>query len=123
MAYNRDKKYELREKRKMRVRRKLHGTASKPRLCVVKSNAHIHAQLIDDDNHSTIAALSTNGKELRGTDFTRSNKTSAREIGRRLAEAAKSKNIDSAIFDRGYSKFHGVLKELADAAKEAGLNI
>lgn len=123
MAYNRDKKYELREKRKTRIRSKIHGTASRPRFCVVKTNAHIHAQLIDDDSHATIAALSTNGKELRGTDFTRSNIKSAREIGRRLAEAAKSKNIDCAIFDRGYSKFHGVLKELADAAKEAGLNI
>lgn len=121
MRNNIVKKQILRKKRALRVRQHLHGTSVKPRLSVIKSNKHIHAQLIDDDARTTIASAATFGKEMRGTDFTKKNKASARKIGERIAEIAKEKNIKEVIFDRGPFKYHGILAELADAARSAGL--
>lgn len=111
----------VRRNRAFRVRKKFHGTSAKPRLCVFKSNSHIHVQLIDDDAQATLGAIGTFCKEFRNTEFGRRNKAGARKIGERIAEIAKAKNIKEVIFDRGPFKYHGVLAELADAARSGGL--
>lgn len=111
----------LRRRRAIRVRKHLRGDAVKPRLCVVKSNKHIQAQLIDDESGKTLGSVSTFNKEMRNTEFNKRNKESARKLGEKIAEIAKSKNIKEVIFDRGSAKYHGILAELADAAREGGL--
>lgn len=115
------KKRELRTKRAMRVRQKLRGTAMKPRLSVMKTNSHIRVQLIDDANGVTLGGTSTFSKEFKDTEFARKNKASARKLGERIAEIAKEKNIKTVVFDRGPFKYHGILAELADAARAGGL--
>lgn len=115
------RKQMLREKRAMRVRKHLRGTADMPRLSVVKSNKHIQVQLIDDDTGSTLGSSATFAKEFRDTDFCKKNKASARKLGEKIAEIAKEKNIRAVIFDRGPFKYHGILAELATAAREGGL--
>lgn len=115
------KKQELRKKRAWRVRKYIQGSAAKPRLSVFKSNKHIQAQLIDDTTGSTIGYVSTFAKEFRDTPHGRKNKESARKLGERIAEIAKAKNIKEVVFDRGPFKYHGILAELADAARAAGL--
>lgn len=112
---------ELKRKRALRVRKKIHGSSNKPRLCVVKTNQHIHVQLIDDDAGLTLGSISTFAKEFRNTEFSRKNKTSAKKLGERIAEIAKGQNIKEVVFDRGPFKFHGILAELAQAARDAGL--
>ena len=111
----------MREKRAMRVRKKLRGTAAKPRLCVVKSNMHIHAQLIDDVKSDTMASVATFGKEFKNTKYSRKNRESAKELGKRLAEKAKELQVKELVFDRGCSKYCGILKELAGAVRANGL--
>lgn len=115
------KNHQLREKRAMRVRKKVRGTSAKPRLCVVKSNCHIQVQLIDDESGHTLGGTATFAKEFRTTEFNKKNKASARKIGEHIAQIAKSKNIKEVVFDRGPSKYHGILAELADAARAGGL--
>lgn len=107
-----------RRNRVFRVRKTLHGSAVRPRLSVSKTNCHIYAQLIDDDNSVTLAGFGTQSKE---SSVKRKSKDSAREIGKQIAELAKKKNINTVIFDRGRYKFHGVVAELANGAREAGL--
>lgn len=107
-----------RESRVMRVRKSLHGSATRPRLSVSKTNCHIYAQLIDDDNAVTLAGFGTLSK---ASSMKKKSKESAREIGKHIAELAKQKNIHSVIFDRGRYKFHGIVAELANSAREAGL--
>lgn len=116
-----EKNNEIRKRRTLRVRKKIHGTAARPRLSVVKTNKHILAQLIDDDAHHTIASSSTLSKDLRQTEFNRKSKAAARRVGEEIAKIAVSKNIKEVIFDRGPSKYHGVLAELANGARENGL--
>jgi len=111
----------LRKKRALRVRKHLRGTGEKPRLCVVKSNCHIQAQLIDDEKGVTLCGISTYDKHFRNTEFNRKNKASAKKLGEYIAEAAKGKNIKECVFDRGPFKYHGILAELADAARAGGL--
>lgn len=111
----------LRGKRAIRVRQHLRGSETKPRLCVVKSNKHIQAQLIDDEAGKTLGAVATYSKDLRETEFGKKNKPAARKLGELIAEIAKSKNIKEVVFDRGPFKYHGVLAELADAARAGGL--
>jgi large subunit ribosomal protein L18 len=115
------KKHILQNRRQQRVRSKMHGTAVKPRLCVKKSNKHILAQLIDDDTHHTLASVSTYSKQFRDTKFSKKNKESGRELGKVMGEMAIGQNIKEIIFDRGSHKYHGVLAEFANAAREAGL--
>lgn len=115
------KSRQRREKRSLRVRKSLKGTSSKPRLSVYKSNAHIHAQLIDDEAGVTLGSISTFSKEFRNSSKTGRNKEAAIEIGKRIAEIAKEKNIDTVVFDRGPFKYHGVIAALADRARESGL--
>jgi large subunit ribosomal protein L18 len=107
------------QRRRFRVRKTLHGTPAKPRLSVYRSNFHIYAQLIDDDNEVTVASASSNDK---GTDITYGgNVAAALIVGRQLAEKAKALGITAAAFDRGHYRFHGRVKALARAATEAGL--
>ena len=112
---------ELRIKRALRNRKHLRGTAQKPRLCVVKTNKHIQAQLIDDEAGQTLGSASTQAKDFKSLDFAGRNKQSAKKIGEIIGEIAKQKNIKEVVFDRGPFKYHGILAELADAARAAGL--
>jgi large subunit ribosomal protein L18 len=121
MINNLMKRNVRRRRRAMRVRKQVRGTALKPRLSVFKSNAHIFAQLIDDEKGLTIASAGTVMKELRDKKLARKTKESARAIGVILAESAKQKNIVHAVFDRGFNKYHGLLAEVANAARETGL--
>lgn len=116
-----NKKHRLQERRKMRVRKSMHGTAVKPRLSVMKSNKHIHVQLIDDDKGHTIGAISTSSKEFRTTPTAKKNKESARKLGETIGAFAVKGNIKEIIFDRGPYKYHGILAELADGVRQAGL--
>lgn len=114
------KKHELQTKRKWRVRKRMHGTDSKPRLTVMKSNKHIHAQLIDDDKGHTIGSVTTASKEHRKSHG-KKNKEAARKLGEEIGAIAMKQNIKEIVFDRGPYKYHGVLAELADGVRQAGL--
>lgn len=122
MIKQNSKSRQLRNKRALRVRKHLRGTNLKPRLCVVKSNNHIQAQIIDDEKGITLGSVATFSKKFRNTEFSRKNKASARKLGEEIAEIAKSKNIKEIVFDRGPFKYHGILAELADAARAGGLH-
>jgi large subunit ribosomal protein L18 len=111
------KKNRNRLRRVLSNRKKLRGTAQKPRLCVVKTNKHIFVQLIDDDSGKTLAATSTMCKEVKSHKIGK-NKESARKLGEIIGAKAKEQEIKTLVFDRGHSKYHGVLKELADAARQ-----
>lgn len=108
-------------KRGMRVRRKLRSVCDRPRLSIVKTNCHIHVQLINDENGETLVSSGTNCKEFRNTEFNRKSKASARKLGTHFAELAQKKNIKEVLFDRGPFKYHGILAEFASAAREQGL--
>ena len=112
------RKIRARKARVMRVRKKLSGTMERPRLTVSKTNRHIFAQLVDDASGKTIAGMGTLSKDAK---IKKKSKESAKEIGKAIAEVAKSKKIQSVIFDRGRYKFHGIIAELANGAREAGL--
>ena len=107
-----------RERRHRRVRTKISGTPECPRLCVFRSNTNLYAQVIDDVNGVTLASASTLDKEVKTK---KSNKEAAKEVGALVAKRALEKNIKSVVFDRGGYIYHGVVKELAEAAREAGL--
>jgi large subunit ribosomal protein L18 len=111
-----------RAKRVMRVRKHLRGSSETPRLSVFKSNQHIAVQIIDDEKGITLAGIGTMSKDLRskGKALKRS-KSTAKQVGEKIAKLAKEKNIERVIFDRGRFKFHGLIAELANAAREAGL--
>lgn len=114
-------RHRLRISRALRVRKDIHGTAMKPRMCVVKSNKHIQVQLIDDDSHVTIGSVATFSKEFKDTEFSRRNKAAAVKLGEKIAQIAQQNNIKEIVFDRGPFKYHGILAALADAARGAGL--
>lgn len=115
------KKQEIRRKRTLRVRKTLRGTSVKPRLCVIKSNKHIQVQLIDDEAGHTMGSTSTFAKEFRDTEFSKKNKASAVKLGEAIAEIAKKHQVTAVVFDRGPSKYHGILAALADSMRAAGL--
>ncbi len=117
------KRNERRKKRAMRVRKGVRGHVAKPRLSVYKTNAHISAQLIDDETGKTLVSAGTQHNELKTTEFGKKSKEAARRVGALLAEKAKSKSITTAVFDRGFYKFHGIIAELAAGAREAGLQV
>ena len=110
---------EARLRRHRRVRGKISGTAERPRLNVFRSAAHIYAQVIDDVRGITLCAASSVEKSFGGKG---SNKEAAREVGKLIAKRAKEKGIEAVVFDRGGFIFHGRVKELADGAREGGLN-
>ena len=117
MVKKTDRKME-RTRRHIRVRRKISGTAERPRLCVYRSNSNIYAQIIDDVAGNTLVQASTLDKEIK-TKY--SNKEAAKEVGTLIAKRAIEKNIENVVFDRGGYIYHGVVKELAEAAREGGL--
>ena len=108
-----------RHRRQRRVRKKVNGTTNRPRLSVFRSNRHISAQIIDDENGRTVVAASTSEADMRGV--TTSNKEAASKVGQLLAERAQVAGVQSVVFDRGGNKYHGRVAALADAAREAGL--
>ena len=107
-----------RQRRHKRVRTKISGTAERPRLCVFRSNSNLYVQIIDDDKATTLAQASTLDIEVKTKH---ANKEAAKEVGALIAKRALEKNIKTVVFDRGGYIYHGVIKELADAAREAGL--
>ena len=115
------KNNKIRVKRALRNRKHLRGDSLKPRLSVVKSNKHIQVQIVDDEAGVTLGHAATFSKALKGTEFASKNKASARKLGEMIAGIAKEKNIKEVVFDRGPFKYHGILAELADAARSAGL--
>ena len=117
MVKKTDRKME-RTRRHIRVRRKISGTAERPRLCVYRSNSNIYAQIIDDVAGNTLVQASTLDKEIKTKH---ANKEAAKEVGTLIAKRAAEKNIKSVVFDRGGYIYHGVVKELAEAAREGGL--
>ena len=111
------------QKRHKRLRRYLIGTNARPRLAVFRSNNHIYAQVIDDDAQQTICAASTVDKELKeDVEKLSSNCSSSSIVGKLLAKRAIKKGVKQVIFDRGGNLYHGRVKALADAARDAGLN-
>ncbi len=109
---------EERERRHKRVRTKISGTAERPRLCVFRSNTNIYAQVIDDVKGVTLVSASTLDKEVKTKH---ANKEAAKEVGTLIATRAQKANIKSVVFDRSGYIYHGVVKELAEAARNAGL--
>lgn len=107
--------------RRWRIRKKVSGTAERPRMAVKFTGEHIYVQFIDDDKGVTLASMSTRSKTLENRDQLAANKASARIIGKYAAEAAKARGITNVVFDRAGARYHGKVKELADAAREAGL--
>jgi len=110
-----------RRRRKQRVRKRVQGTAQRPRLTVTRSLKHIYAQIIDDEAGVTVCEASTRNKTLRGDVDSGGNIAGARAVGKALAERARDKGVQQVRFDRNGYKFHGRVKGLADAAREAGL--
>jgi len=109
-------------RRRMRVRRKVFGTAERPRLTVAKSLKNVFAQIIDDTQNVTLAAAATNSKVVQGElkkDMTKTQQ--AHQVGLLLARMAKEKGIESVVFDRGISRYHGRIKAVAEGAREGGL--
>ena len=117
MVKKTDRKME-RTRRHLRVRRKISSTAERPRLCVYRSNTNIYVQVIDDVAGNTLVSASTLDKEIKTKH---ANKEAAKELGALIAKKAKAKNIETVVFDRGGYIYHGVVKELAEAAREGGL--
>ena len=117
MVTKTDRKAE-RTRRHIRVRRKISGTAECPRLCVYRSNTNIYAQIIDDVAATTLVSASTLDKEVKTKH---SNKEAAKEVGALIAKRAADKKIETVVFDRGGYIYHGIVKELAESAREAGL--
>jgi large subunit ribosomal protein L18 len=131
-----EKKHQLKQLRKWRIRNKLSGTKDRPRMSVCFTNENIHVQFIDDKAGVTLAAASTTGKAVSDRDKLAANVASAKAIGKLAAEAALAKGIKSVVFDRGGARYHrsqskgkdgkpvlvlGKLATLAEAAREAGL--
>ena len=109
---------EQRERRHLRVRKKISGTAERPRLCVYRSNSNLYVQVIDDVAGNTLVQASTLDKEVKTKH---ANKEAAKEVGKLVAKRAIEKNIKSVVLDRGGYIYHGVIKELAESAREGGL--
>ena len=109
---------DARKRRHARVRKAIRGTTTRPRLAVYRSNRYIYAQVIDDDNGTTLVAASSQEEPLRTKTLT---VDTAGEVGKLVAERAKEAGISSVVFDRGGYRFHGRVKALADGARDAGL--
>ena len=114
-------KVESRKRRHNRVRKKVRGTAERPRLSVFRSSRHVYAQLIDDVNGQTLAASSTMEHDVRSAPT--GNVEAAKAVGQRVGERAKSAGITNVVFDRGGFRYHGRVAAVADGAREAGLGL
>jgi large subunit ribosomal protein L18 len=114
-------KEDIRVRLHERLRKKLVGGPERPRLAVFRSGAHIYAQVIDDERGHTLCAASSLDGELKGKQKTGANIAAAKAVGTLVAARAKEKGIEAVVFDRGGFQYHGRIKALADAAREAGL--
>ena len=114
-----DSKVIRRQKLRWRIRTKLHGTAQRPRLSVFRSNKDIYAQLINDDNGTTIAAACSRDKDIAAIAGPKVEKSL--NVGKSIAQKAKALGVDACIFDRGGYLYHGRVKSVADGAREGGL--
>ncbi len=115
------KKLELHERRRWRIRKKITGTAARPRMTVCFTNKHIHVQFIDDVTGATLVSTSTMNKTMPDKDKLAANVVTAKKLGLAAAQAAQGKGIKVVVFDRAGARYHGKVKALADAAREAGL--
>lgn len=111
----------IRQKKHLRIRKNIMGTAERPRLAVYRSLKHMYAQLIDDVSGNTLVAASTLDASLKGKLENGSNTEAAHKVGQLLAEKALKKGVKEAVFDRGGLIYHGRVKALAEGAREAGL--
>jgi len=109
------------QKRKVRVRKKIKGSPERPRLTIFRSSNNIYAQVIDDLGGVTLATASSMNAEIKGTEGHKGNVAAAKLVGKAIAEAALAKGVKAVIFDRNGYLYHGRVKALADAAREAGL--
>lgn len=116
-----EQKHASREKRHLRLRKKVKGTAARPRLAVYRSNSYLYAQVIDDERGTTLASASSLEKQMREKYKGCLNKAVAEEVGKLICERAKAKGIKAVVFDRGGFLYHGRIKSLADAARKSGL--
>ena len=110
-----------RERRKLRIRRKISGTPERPRLSVFRSAKHIYAQCVDDAGGKTIAHVSTLAKDVKGAIAESNKSDAAKKVGAAIAKVLLAKGIDKVVFDRNGYLYHGRVKALADGAREAGL--
>lgn len=113
-------KNESRQHRKIRIRKKVNGVTDRPRLVVFRSNSHIYAQIVNDEERTTLASASTLSL-AKNTPGLHANINGATEVGKEIAKQAKEKNISKVVFDRNGYIYHGKIKALADAAREGGL--
>jgi large subunit ribosomal protein L18 len=120
MIMNINKKLELQQKRRWRIRRKVSGTADRPRLSVHFSNKHIYAQCVNDKNGSTLVSLSTVDKTLR-SEKSSANVKGAGLLGKAFSEKATAAGVSKVVFDRNGRRYHGGVKAFADAARKVGL--
>ena len=114
-------KQDIRQRLHDRIRKKIRGTPERPRLAVFRSQSHIYAQVVDDDAGRTLVAASSLDKDLRAKSRRGGTVAAAKEVGSLIASRAKEKGIAAVVFDRGGFQYHGRIKALADAAREAGL--
>ena len=114
--------YESINLRHRRIRKRVHGTTQRPRLCVHFSGKHIYAQVIDDTHGTTLAAANTTDEAFKGDKTRRANLATAEKIGKLVAERSLTKNVGKVVFDRGGFLYHGKVKALADAARAGGLD-
>jgi len=116
-------RWEIRRRIRHRIRRKVSGTAARPRLAVFRSSKHIYVQAIDDASGRTVSAASTLDADVRGKSGPTGNIDAAKTVGTVIAERLKSKGIEAVVFDRGGFLYHGRVKALADAVREAGIQL
>ena len=116
-----DKKRVARQRRHSRVRAKVKGTTSRPRLCVFRSLNHIYAQVIDDSQGHSLASASTLDPEIKGELSNKTKTARAELVGSQLAKRALARGIEQVVFDRGGYKYHGRVKALAEATRQSGL--
>lgn len=116
-----------RKQRRARIKRRyrdtVRGTGNRPRLAVYRSLRHLYAQIIDDERGITLACASTREKSAAGSLASTSNCEAAKMLGKLIAERSKEKGVSTVVFDRGGFSYHGVIREIADAAREAGLKL
>ena len=121
MASKTNPRQQARLKRKKRIRKTISGNPERPRLSVFRSSKHIYAQLIDDFNGATLAAVSTMDPEIRQQEKVKGKIENAKRVGKAIADRAKAKGITKVVFDRNGFLYHGRIRALAAAAREAGL--
>lgn len=122
MAVKQNPRELARLKRKMRIRKKLHGDEERPRLSVFRSDKHIYAQIVDDSRGITLVAASTLSPEYKSMEQTKGKVEAAKRIGALIAQKAREQGIAKVVFDRNGYIYHGRVQALADAARQAGLD-